>query len=199
MRQAARLVKLENCGDMRLNQLKDNPGARTAPKRRGRGMASGLGKTAGRGHKGAKSRSGTAIKGFEGGQMPIYRRLPKRGFVNIFRKNYQIVNLGRLQRAIDAGKLDASKPIGAGELVAAGLVRRPKDGIRLLAKGELNTNLTIEVTGASKAAVAGVEKAGGSVQIIDDGRPEPKLGKKAARKAKAKARAESAGGDDAEA
>ncbi len=199
MRQAARLVKLEICGDMRLNQLSDNPGARTAPKRRGRGMGSGLGKTAGRGHKGAKSRSGTAIKGFEGGQMPIYRRLPKRGFVNIFRKHYQIVNLGRLQRAIDAGKLDASSPIGANELVTAGLVNRPKDGIRLLAKGELNTKLTIEVTGASKTAVAGVEKAGGSVQIIDDGRPEPKLGKKAARKAKAKARTESAGSDDAEA
>jgi len=150
---------------MQLNQLKDKAGARVSAKRVGRGMGSGKGKTAGRGHKGAKSRSGTAIKGFEGGQMPIYRRLPKRGFNNIFRKRYNAVNLGRLQQAIDAGKLDAGKPIVEADLVAARVVRRLQDGVRLLAKGELKAKLQITVTGASKAAVAAVEKAGGTVTL----------------------------------
>ncbi len=155
---------------MRLNELRDNPGARTNRKRVGRGIGSGLGKTAGRGHKGAKSRSGVSIAGFEGGQMPIYRRLPKRGFNNIFRKNYQAVNLGRLQRAIDDGKLDAGQPITGEALVASGVVRRLKDGVRLLAKGEIGTKIEITVAGASKAAVEAVEKAGGSVTIAGGGK-----------------------------
>ena len=150
---------------MKLNQLSDNVGARRDRKRVGRGASSGLGKTSGRGQKGQKSRSGVAINGFEGGQMPLYRRLPKRGFTNIFRKNFREVNLGGLQTAIDANKIDASKTIGIAALKAAGLIKTPKDGVRLLAKGALNTKITIEVAGASKAAVAAVEKAGGSVIV----------------------------------
>ncbi len=148
---------------MKLNQLSDNPGARKAPKRVGRGIGSGLGKTSGRGHKGQKSRSGAANKGFEGGQMPIHRRLPKRGFTNIFAKRYVAVNLGRLQQAIDAGKLDAKAPIDAGALKAAGVVKNARDGVRLLAKGDLKAKVNVTVAGASKAAVAAVEKAGGKV------------------------------------
>lgn len=150
---------------MKLNELRDNPGARHKAKRVGRGLGSGKGKTAGRGQKGAKARSGVSINGFEGGQMPIYRRLPKRGFTNIFAKSYQVVNLGRLQQAIDDGKLDASQTIGADELLAAGVIRRKLDGVRLLAKGELKTKVSLAVSGASKAAVAAVEKAGGSVDV----------------------------------
>jgi large subunit ribosomal protein L15 len=150
---------------MKLNQLSDNAGARTDRKRVGRGIASGTGKTAGRGHKGQKSRTGVAIKGFEGGQMPIYRRLPKRGFVNIFRKVFEPVNLGPLQSAIDAGKIDAKKPITIDVLKEAGLVGRVKDGVRLLAKGEIKSKINIEVSGASKSAVAAVEAAGGKVTV----------------------------------
>jgi large subunit ribosomal protein L15 len=179
---------------MRLNQLHDNPGARKARKRVGRGIGSGLGKTSGRGHKGAKSRSGVAIKGFEGGQMPIYRRLPKRGFTNIFRKQYQVVNLGRLQQAIDAGKLDPAKPVDTTALLTSGIIRRLKDGVRLLAKGELKAKLSITVAGASKAAVAAVEKAGGSVEL-SQGSPA----KKEPAKAKKKKPAKSETTDDGEA
>jgi large subunit ribosomal protein L15 len=120
--------------------------------------------------KGQKSRSGVSIKGFEGGQMPLYRRLPKRGFNNIFRKKFNELNLGRLQEAIDAGKVDAKKPVTAASLVEAGLFRRAHDGVRLLAKGEFKANVTIEVAGASKAAIAAVEKAGGKVVLppVDD-------------------------------
>ena len=150
---------------MRLNQLSDKPGARKVGKRRGRGTGSGLGKTAGHGHKGQKARSGVAIKGFEGGQMPLHRRLPKRGFKNLFRKDYAEINLGRLQAAIDAGKLDAKSPIDAAALVAAGVVTNPRDGVRLLAKGELKAKVNIAVAGASKAATAAVERAGGSVSV----------------------------------
>ena len=150
---------------MKLNQISDNVGARRDRKRVGRGASSGLGKTSGRGQKGQKSRSGVAVNGFEGGQMPLYRRLPKRGFKNIFRGQYRELNLGKLQKAIDANRLDASKTIDLAALKAAGLVKTPKDGLRLLAKGELNTKITIEVAGASKAAVAAVEKAGGSVIV----------------------------------
>ena len=150
---------------MRLNELSDNPGARRLRKRVGRGIGSGKGKTAGRGVKGQKSRSGVSIKGFEGGQMPIHRRLPKRGFVNIFSKDFAVVNLDRVQQAVDAGKLDAKKPVTAEALRAAGVVRRVKDGVRLLARGELKAKLAFEVAGASKAAVAAVEKAGGSVTV----------------------------------
>ena len=148
---------------MQLNDIADKAGSRRPRKRIGRGIGSGTGKTSGKGHKGAKARSGVAIKGFEGGQMPIYRRLPKRGFNNIFRKHYQAVNIGRLQQAVDAGRLDSSKPVDSAALLAAGVIRRPLDGVRLLAKGELKAGLTIEVAGASMAAVDAVEKAGGKV------------------------------------
>ena len=154
---------------MKLNELSDNPGARKAAKRVGRGIGSGKGKTAGRGVKGQKSRSGVALGGFEGGQMPLYRRLPKRGFNNYrFRARYQAVNLGRLQQAVDAGKLDAASPVDAAALVASGVVRRARDGVRLLAGGALTTaGLDIRVAGASKAAVAAVEAAGGSVTVLN--------------------------------
>ena len=157
---------------MKLNEIRDNAGARKVGKRLGRGIGSGLGKTSGHGHKGQKARSGVAIKGFEGGQMPLYRRLPKRGFTNIFRRDYVEVNLGRLQQAIDAGKLDAGKPVDAAALKEAGLFKSPRDGVRLLAQGELKTKIDITVAGASKAAVAAVEKAGGSVTVN-----EPKAAK----------------------
>lgn len=150
---------------MRLNELSDNPGARHSRKRVGRGPGSGKGKTAGAGHKGQKARSGVSIKGFEGGQMPLYRRVPKRGFTNVFRKQFVEVNIGRLQQAIDAGKLDAKKPIDARVLVEAGVIRRVRDGVRLLAKGEIKANVTLEVAGASRAAIAAVEKAGGKVTL----------------------------------
>ena len=155
---------------MKLNELADNAGARKNRKRVGRGTGSGTGKTAGRGVKGQKSRSGVAIKGFEGGQMPIYRRVPKRGFTNIFRRKYVEVTTGRLQLAIDAGKLDPATGITAASLVEAGVLRRAKDGIRLLVNGDLNAKVTITVAGASKGAVAMVEKSGGAV-TIDNPKP----------------------------
>jgi large subunit ribosomal protein L15 len=150
---------------MKLNELSDNPGARKPRKRIGRGIGSGTGKTSGKGHKGQKSRSGVSLLGFEGGQMPLSRRLPKRGFKNIFRKDFRAVNLGRLQVAIDAGKLDASQPITEQAMREAGIVKNIGDGIRILAKGELKSNINIEATGASKAAVTAVEKAGGSIAL----------------------------------
>jgi len=153
---------------MKLNELRDNPGARKARMRVGRGIGSGKGKTSGRGVKGQKARAGVAINGFEGGQMPLYRRLPKRGFNNAkFRKEYQLVNVGRLQKAIDAKRLDASKPVDGAALEAAGLVRKGDGPIRLLAKGEITAGVTLTVTGASAAAVAAVEKAGGSVTVTE--------------------------------
>ncbi len=150
---------------MKLNELSDNPGARQAPKRVGRGIGSGTGKRSGRGDKGQKSRSGVALKGFEGGQMPIYRRLPKRGFNNHrFAKTYEVVNLDRLQQAIDEGRIDAKKPVDRAALMAAGLVRKQRDdGVRLLGRGELKAKLDITVDGASRTAVAAVEKAGGTL------------------------------------
>lgn len=150
---------------MKLNELRDNPGAHKPAKRVGRGAGSGLGKTAGKGQKGQTSRSGVAINGFEGGQMPIHRRLPKRGFKNPFRKEFAPVNIGSIQAAIDAGKLDGKKTIDAAALQAAGLVGRLRDGVRLLANGELKAKVKVEVSGASAAAVAAVEKAGGSVTV----------------------------------
>ena len=150
---------------MKLNEIRDNDGATKNAKRVGRGIGSGRGKTSGSGHKGQKARSGVSIKGFEGGQMPIHRRLPKRGFNNIFRKTYVEVNVGRIQSAVDAGKLDNAKPIDAAALVAAGVISKAKDGVRLLAKGELNAKVDLHVAGASKAAAAIVEKAGGSVTV----------------------------------
>jgi large subunit ribosomal protein L15 len=150
---------------MKLNEIRDNPGARRGKKRHGRGIGSGLGKTSGRGVKGQKARTGVRIKGFEGGQMPLHRRLPKRGFKNIFRKTFQIVNLGRIQAAIEAGRLDAKADITGAALQAAGLVRHADKPIRLLAKGELKAKLTIDVAGASASAVAAVEQAGGKVVL----------------------------------
>jgi large subunit ribosomal protein L15 len=150
---------------MKLNHLKDNHGARKGPIRVGRGIGSGKGKTGGRGVKGQTSRTGVAIKGYEGGQMPIYRRLPKRGFKNIFRKRYVEINIGRLQAALDEGRLDAAKPITAESLVEAGVLRRTQDGVRLLANGTLSAKITVEVAGATKAAIAAVEKAGGKVTL----------------------------------
>ena len=181
---------------MRLNELSDNRGARKGRKRLGRGAGSGLGKTAGRGHKGQKARSGVSIKGFEGGQMPLYRRLPKRGFVNVFAKDYVEVNIGRLQQAIDAGRLDAKKAVDTEALRAAGLFKKARDGVRLLANGELKAKVNIVVAGASKAAVAAVEKAGGSVTIAA---PKAGAGEAAEPKAAPKPQAKEEGGADAEA
>lgn len=150
---------------MNLNEIKDNEGARHRRIRVGRGIGSGKGKTGGRGVKGQKSRSGVAIKGFEGGQMPLHMRVPKRGFNNPFGKDYAEVNLGMIQKYIDAKKLDAKKVIDHAALKAVGLARGGKNGVRLLAKGELTTKANFEVAGASKSAVAAVEKAGGKVEI----------------------------------
>ena len=176
---------------MKLNELSDNKGARKDRKRVGRGAGSGKGRTAGRGMKGQKSRSGVAIKGFEGGQMPLYRRVPKRGFKNPFRKNYVVVNLGRLQQAIDDKKLDAGKAVDTAALAGAGLVgSRVGDGVRLLAKGELKTKINIHVAGASKAAIEAVEKVGGTVVLPEA--PAPVAGKKSAKgKGKSKGKSES--------
>ncbi|MGI6853256.1 50S ribosomal protein L15 [Mesorhizobium sp. 1B3] len=150
---------------MKLNELRDKEGATKARKRLGRGIGSGSGKTAGRGVKGQKARSGVAINGFEGGQMPLYRRLPKRGFKNIFAKDFNIVSLARIQAAVDAKKLDAKETVNADALVKAGVIRRVKDGVRLLADGELKSKLSFDVAGASKAALEKIEKAGGSVKL----------------------------------
>lgn len=151
---------------MKLNELSDVEGARKKRMRVGRGVGSGKGKTAGRGVKGQKSRGGVSIDGFEGGQMPIYMRIPKRGFTKPNRARFSWVNLGRLQLAIDAGKLDSQKLIDEAALVESGLITHKRDGIRLLAKGELTQKVSIEVSGASKAAIAAVEKAGGSVKLL---------------------------------
>lgn len=150
---------------MKLNELRDNPGARKVSKRLGRGVGSGKGKTCGRGVKGQTARTGVSINGFEGGQMPIYRRLPKRGFKNPSRKDYTVINLGQLQAAIDDGRIDPAATVNAAAITKAGLVNNPRDGIRLLAKGELTAKVTIEVAGASEAAKAAVEKAGGAVVV----------------------------------
>ena len=151
---------------MKLNEVRDNSGATKNAKRVGRGVGSGTGKTSGSGHKGQKSRAGVSINGFEGGQMPIHRRLPKRGFNNIFRKNYAEVNLGRVQVALDAGKLDASKPVDASALVGAGVISKARDGVRILAKGALTTKkIEIHAAGASKAAIEAVEKAGDKIVV----------------------------------
>jgi len=150
---------------MKLNEIRDREGSSKARMRVGRGIGSGKGKTAGRGVKGQTSRTGVAIKGFEGGQMPLHRRLPKRGFTNLARKCYALVNLGRVQTAIDAGRLDFSQPVTVESLTAAGLVKTIGDGVRLLAKGELRAKVNFTVTGASKAAIAAVEQAGGTVTL----------------------------------
>jgi large subunit ribosomal protein L15 len=171
---------------MRLNEIRDRDGATKAKKRLGRGIGSGLGKTSGRGVKGQKARTGVAIKGFEGGQMPLHRRLPKRGFNNIFAKKFNELNLGRIQAAVDSGRLDGKKPITVEALKDAGLIRRAKDGVRLLGHGEIKSKLAFEVTGASGSAIKAVEAAGGTVTLKSiTGREAP-----AADAIKAKKRAE---------
>ena len=155
------------CKDMKLNELRDNPGARKGKVRVGRGIGSGLGKTAGRGQKGQKSRSGVSIFGFEGGQMPLHMRLPKRGFNNIFAKDHAEVNLGAIQKAVDAGKLSTDGTIDHAALQAAGLARGGKDGVRLLAKGAFSAKLNFVVAGVSASARQAVEAAGGSVELIE--------------------------------
>jgi large subunit ribosomal protein L15 len=176
---------------MKLNEIRDNDGAHKRRMRIGRGAGSGKGKTAGKGHKGQKARSGISLAGFEGGQMPLHRRLPKRGFNNIFRKDFAPVNIGRLQQAIDNGKIDASVPVTEAVLRAGGLVGRTRDGVRLLAKGELTAKITIEVAGASKAAVEAVEKVGGKVVLPPA--PEPVDNPKKRAKSKAKGAGETSG------
>jgi large subunit ribosomal protein L15 len=158
---------------MKLHELAGRPGARKVRKRIGRGIGSGTGKTGGRGGKGQTARSGVRIKGFEGGQMPLHRRLPKRGFKNtMFARKLNEVNLGRIQAAIDAGTLDAAAKIDTAALVKAGIIRRAKDGVRLLGAGEIKTKLAVSVYGASKSTVAAVEKAGGTVEILAP-KPQP--------------------------
>jgi large subunit ribosomal protein L15 len=178
---------------MRLNELSDRPGATKAKKRLGRGPGSGLGKTSGRGVKGQKARSGVAIKGFEGGQMPLHRRLPKRGFSNIFAKKYNELNLGRIQEAVDSGRLDGKKPITIEALKEAGLIRRAKDGVRLLGQGEIKGKLAFEVTGASASAIKAVEAKGGTVTLKSiTGREVPAADKIKADKTAAKRAAKAA-------
>jgi large subunit ribosomal protein L15 len=150
---------------MKLNEIRDNAGARKNRMRVGRGIGSGKGKTSGRGVKGQTSRTGVAIKGFEGGQMPLHRRLPKRGFTNIFAKDYAVANLGKVQQAIESGKLDASQPITGEILVAAGVAQNSRDGVRLLGKGALTTKASFVVAGASASAIAAVEALGGTVTV----------------------------------
>ena len=150
---------------MKLHELRDNDGALQKKKRVGRGVGSGKGKTAGRGIKGQKSRSGVAINGYEGGQMPLYQRLPKRGVNKPNRQKYAVVNLGLIQKFVEAGKLDASAEISEDVLVASGLVRRKLDGVRILAKGDISAKVKLSVTGASKSAIAAVEKAGGTLTV----------------------------------
>jgi large subunit ribosomal protein L15 len=171
---------------MKLNDIRDNKGARKSRVRVGRGIGSGLGKTAGRGQKGQKSRSGVSIFGFEGGQMPLHMRLPKRGFNNIFAKDFAEVNLGAIQKALDSGKLDAKGTIDHAALKAAGLARGGKDGVRLLGKGSLSAKLSFRVAGASAGARKAVEAAGGSVDVIE---VVPAAEKAAAKKGSAKGKA----------
>ncbi len=151
---------------VKLNELSDNPGSTKNRMRVGRGIGSGKGKTGGRGVKGQKARTGVAIKGFEGGQMPLHRRLPKRGFYNPFSTDYNEVNIGRIQQAVDAGKLDASTPVTVETLITAGLVAKPRDGVKILGQGEIKAKLAFEVAAASKGAIAAIEGAGGSVKLL---------------------------------
>lgn len=160
---------------MRLNEISDRPGAHKPRKRVGRGIGSGTGKTSGSGHKGQKSRSGVSLLGFEGGQMPLYRRLPKRGFNNPFSKDYAELTTGNLEYAVGKGKIDAKKPVTEAALLEAGVVKKSKHGVRLLVKGDLKAKLILEIAGASKGAIAAVEKAGGKVNLLPQkAKPEGK-------------------------
>jgi large subunit ribosomal protein L15 len=184
---------------MRLNELKDNPGSRKTRVRVGRGIGSGMGKTGGRGGKGQTARSGVRLGGFEGGQMPLHRRLPKRGFNALFPDKFNEVNVGAIQRAIDEKKLDGGKPIDNAALIAAGVLRRPKDGLRLLGDGELKAKVSVTANHASAGAKAAVEKAGGSVTLIVKkvlAADEAKRKKTAAKRAKSATPAKKAGGDE---
>jgi large subunit ribosomal protein L15 len=172
---------------MRLNELKDNPGSRKFRLRIGRGIGSGIGKTGGRGGKGQTARAGVRLGGFEGGQMPLHRRLPKRGFNKLNQKSFNEINLGRLQQAVDDGRLDAGKPVDVAALVSAGVFRRPLDGVRVLGDGELKAKLSLTVNHATATAKAAVEKAGGSIKLIEKkvlAADEAKRKKSAAKKAK---------------
>jgi large subunit ribosomal protein L15 len=151
---------------VKLNGLSDNPGASKNRMRVGRGIGSGKGKTGGRGVKGQKARTGVAVKGFEGGQMPLHRRLPKRGFNNLFATHYNEVNLGRIQQAIESGKLDAKTPVTLDALIAAGVVSKPRDGVKILGQGKLAAKLAFEVAAASKSAIAAIEGVGGSIKLL---------------------------------
>ena len=151
---------------MKLNELSDNPGSSKNRMRVGRGIGSGKGKTGGRGVKGQKARTGVAIKGFEGGQMPLHRRLPKRGFYNPFSTHYNEINVGRIQQAVDAGKLDAKATVTGDALIAAGLISKARDGVKILGQGEIKAKLAFEVAAASKSAIAAIEGAGGSVKLL---------------------------------
>jgi large subunit ribosomal protein L15 len=173
---------------MKLNEIRDNPGARAKRMRVGRGIGSGKGKQSGRGGKGQTARTGVALGGFEGGQMPLYRRLPKRGFVNVFARHFVPVNLGRIQKAIDDKRLNPSEPVTIETLKTAGVLGRSFDGVRLLAKGEIKTKLTVKLTGASRAAVMAVEAQGGTVEVeIGPKPPKEKPVKESAKPAEAKA------------
>lgn len=173
---------------MRLNELSDNPGARKSSKRLGRGIGSGKGKTSGKGVKGQKARAGVAVKGFEGGQMPLHRRMPKRGFSKPNRESFVEVTLGRLQAAVEAGKLEAGAKVDAAALKAAGLFKSTRDGVRLLAGGELTTKLSLVLAGATKSAVEAVEKAGGSVEVLPKKMHEPVSARGKARRAAPKSK-----------
>lgn len=175
---------------MRLNEITDNHGATKNRKRIGRGIGSGTGKTGGRGGKGQTARSGVAINGFEGGQMPLHRRLPKRGFTSRSKKDYAIINLDQLQTAIDNGKLDASKAVTTETLISSGLIRRQKDGVRLLGNGELKTKLTLEISGASKSALEVIEKLGGKIEAPAKAHPKAKQTKDRAAAAALETKAE---------
>lgn len=189
---------------MKLNDIRDNPGARHAFKRLGRGIGSGLGKTSGRGGKGQTARSGVAINGFEGGQTPLHRRMPKRGFNNVFRRDFQELNLADLQKAIDDGRLGTGETITGQSLATAGVIRRERDGLRLLGGGKdtFKAKVTIEVAGASKSAVEAIEKAGGKVVVLNFVRPgvakdiEAKRARQAKRKAKEAKPAKAAAADE---
>jgi large subunit ribosomal protein L15 len=183
---------------MRLNELKDNPGSRKFRLRIGRGIGSGMGKTGGRGGKGQTARAGVRLGGFEGGQMPLHRRLPKRGFNKRNQRSYNEINVGRLQQAVDDGRLDAAKPVDVAALVAVGIFRRPMDGVRLLGDGELKAKLALTVNHATATAKAAVEKAGGSIKLIEKkvlAADEAKRKKSAAKKAKT-AKAKPAASED---
>lgn len=180
---------------MRLNEINDKPGSRKARTRVGRGIGSGSGKTAGRGMKGQKSRSGVALKGFEGGQMPLHRRLPKRGFTNINAKRFTEVGLDRLQEAVDRKLLDASKPITEAVLKESGIITHLRDGVRVLGNGELGSKLALEVTGATRSAVAAIEAAGGSITVTRPVREKPVAKDEGGEKGKAKAAAAPTGNE----